>query len=111
MKDQHITTDPALSPAEAAVSYLLQRVRVDADLRHHLVGTEAFERLCSAEAARTGKTPDQVERDLLGLAPAGTPRLVVLRRAVGGAVDIIRSRMPAQPAWLHDLLDELERLT
>lgn len=55
MPDEGIDTKPGLTPAEAAVSYMLQRIRADADLRYHMLGTEAFERLCTAEAARVGR--------------------------------------------------------
>jgi hypothetical protein len=60
MRDEALTTPPHLSNSEAAVLYLLKRIRVDADLRYHMLGTEAFERLCSAEALRAGKLLDDI---------------------------------------------------
>lgn len=68
MRDEAITTAPTLSKAEAAVSYILKRMRVDANLRHHLLGTEAFSRLCQAEAARAGKSEEEVEQLFSSLA-------------------------------------------
>lgn len=60
MRDEAIAIAPHLSAAEAAVIYVLKRVKVDADLRHHMLHTEAFSRLCQAEAAQIGKTEDEV---------------------------------------------------
>jgi hypothetical protein len=83
MKDEHIQTSPTLGPAQAAVSYVLERIRRDADLRHHMIGTEAFARLCNAEAMRTGKTAEEVEaRYATPAYPDEKPRLVACRQAL-----------------------------
>lgn len=52
MKDTVIPTQPELSTLENAVSYILQRMRHDANLRHYMLGTQAFALLCEAEAER-----------------------------------------------------------
>jgi len=69
MRDETIITEPGLSSAEAAVSYLLQRIRLDADLRYHMVGTEAFSRLCAAEAERAGEAASLVISEFSTAAP------------------------------------------
>lgn len=61
MKDEGLTTAPGLSLAHGAISYILRRIRVDADLRWHMIGTEAFHRLCAAEAERLGKPFEEIE--------------------------------------------------
>lgn len=61
MRDEGITTDPSLSLADQAVNYVLRRVQLDADLRWHMVGTEAYHRLCVADAARRGRDVDVVK--------------------------------------------------
>ncbi len=82
MRDEAIITEPQLSVAEGAICYLLQRVRVDADLRWHLVGTEAFHRLCAAEAKRRGEDLEIVKERYSTLLPrcrSDKPRLVMAR--------------------------------
>lgn len=81
MKDENLATAPGLSPAEAAVSYLLRRIQADADLRWHMVGTEAFARLCAAEAARTGESADAVHRRHTGMLSGHHPRDARLPKA------------------------------
>lgn len=43
-----------------AVRYALNRVQTDPEFRWHMLGTETFERLVTAEAAHTGRTEDDV---------------------------------------------------
>lgn len=62
MKDEAITVDVGMTPAEDAVAYLLKRMRLDANLAYHMRGTEAFARLVRAEAARTGKSEEGIEQ-------------------------------------------------
>lgn len=82
MKDEALQTDPALSVAEQAVSYMLQRMRVDVNLRHYLIGTEAFAKLCEAEAKRIGTDAESIEAIYSQLAPhlAGHKATVVHHR-------------------------------
>lgn len=116
MRDEALTTPPQLSAAEAAVNYILQRVRVDADLRYHLLHTEAFARLCRAEAERTGKTDEEVEEHYSMLAnhcKDDLPKLVKVRKAVKDAVQVCRDRdreMCDLPPWLAPVLAKLENL-
>jgi hypothetical protein len=86
MRDEAIATAPHLTPAEAAVYYLLQRMRLDADLRHHLLDTEAFAKLCAAESRRTGTTAEAIEAVYSVPAPHCAderPKLVACRAAIG----------------------------
>jgi hypothetical protein len=90
MTDEGLATQPQLSPAEAAVNYVLRRIRVDANLRYHMLHTEAFSLLCDAEAARTGKSRDTIEqlygtpaancRDVQARLPACIERLESIER-------------------------------
>lgn len=85
MKDEAIATPPQLSAAESAVLYLLIRIRLDVDLRWHMLDSEAFAKLCAAEAERTGKTPEEVEGIYANPPPEcrdKIPELVKLRRLV-----------------------------
>jgi hypothetical protein len=69
MRDEGLTVGSQLEHAQAAVKYILKRITVDPDLRHHMIGTEAYDRLCLAEASRIGKTLDQVKEAYWELAP------------------------------------------
>lgn len=62
MRDEGNLTDSkeSLTPHERAVLYMLQRVRLDANLRHYMLHTEAFALLCEAEALRIGTTAEAV---------------------------------------------------
>lgn len=65
----------------AAIKYILDRIQRDADLRHHMIHTEAFRLLCAAEAAALGVDAEQHEQDRLkwlGKEPC-MPQLVRLR--------------------------------
>jgi hypothetical protein len=62
MKDEGLIADQTLSPSQAAVQYLLQRIQVDANLRWYMLGTEAFALLCNAYAQRCGKSVDDVKK-------------------------------------------------
>ena len=113
MKDENITTPPGLTPAEAAVSYLLQRVQHDVDLRYHLIGIEAFYRLCVAEAQRTGQSPEHM-KDVYSTPadPGEQPKLVVARRLLEQigqmAHDAAQLGPPAVVVFdrIHDLTQE-----
>jgi len=113
MKDEALTTAPALTPAEAAVNYVLQRIRVDADLRYHMLYTEAFARLCAAEAVRVGKTVEEIKA--LCSEPAkhcknDVPKLVKLRAAVLRAIDTYREncRNSKTELLVNRMIEELE---
>lgn len=112
MRDEGLTTAPELSPSQAAVNYLLQRMRVDADLRHHLLYTEAFARLCKAEAVRTLRTVEEVTEHYSTLAPhcrRDKPQLVVMRETVRAVVgDLCELQLPKAA---RGALNALERLT
>jgi hypothetical protein len=85
MKDEGLATAAELPDAEAAVNYLLQRVQVDADLRWHMLGTEAFHRLCVAEAKRTGMPVGAIEANYsipLARCADDKPKLVACRLAL-----------------------------
>lgn len=82
MKDQMLSIPAGLNAAEAAVLYVLKRVRVDADLRWHMLHTEAFERLCNAEAQRTRKALEDVENQYGTPANDDKAKLPELRRKV-----------------------------
>ena len=70
MRDVGLTANHSLSPADAAVKYLLDRIQHDPDLRWLMLHSEAFYLLCAAEAARTGETLEVVEaRRVLDLQP------------------------------------------
>lgn len=89
MRDEYISTAPRLTCAEDAILYVLKRLKVDADLRWHMLGTEAFERLCDAEAKRSGHPGEYVRA--LYATPATScaddkPKLVRLRAAVSKAI-------------------------
>ena len=62
MTDGAIAPDPTLSPADRAVTYLLDRCQHDAELRWHLLGTQAFALLVAAEALRLKVEPDFLRR-------------------------------------------------
>ena len=51
-----------MSPADKAVTYILDRAQTDADLGY-LIGpcTESFTLLCQAEACRTGESVEAVK--------------------------------------------------
>lgn len=113
MRDEAITTTPTLGSAEAAVCYMLQRIRVDANLRYYMLDTEAFARLCAAEAARIGTDADSVEAIYGELAP----------HCAGESAEAVRLRNKLEliRAWLRigdgprretdtDVLAKIERL-
>lgn len=59
-----------VTTADRAVSFLLHQYQIDPDLRWELKHTEAFRRLCQAEAERTGEPPECVaERRSVDLQP------------------------------------------
>jgi len=86
MHDVGLTAAPALSAADQAVKYLLDRIQFDADLRYLMLDTEAFALLCRAEAERRGESGEVVqERRSKSLIPKhhdSVPRLVRLRALV-----------------------------
>jgi hypothetical protein len=63
MRDEGILVDPesVADFRERAVLYLLRRMRVDVNFRHYMLGTEAFELLCIAEAERQLTSVDAVK--------------------------------------------------
>ena len=60
MRDEGLVAKKKLTRSQRAVKYLLDRIRVDADLRWKMLGTEAFALLCAAEAKRRGKLKEHV---------------------------------------------------
>lgn len=76
-----------MSVEQAAIKYILDRIQRDADLRHHMIHTEAFRRLCAAEAAALGVDEQQHEKarlEWLGKEPP-MPQLVRLREILDDA--------------------------
>jgi len=69
MRDTVIAVDQCLTPAEQAVHYVLERIRLDVDLRWFMLDTEAMHLLCVAEAQRTGGTVDQVKHAYRMISP------------------------------------------
>lgn len=111
MRDEALTTAPGLTAAESTVNYLLKRMRVDANLRYHMLHTEAFAKLCAAEAERTGKTIEAVVS--IYSRPADhcrddEPKLVELRRVAKECADTIYEKMGRSPEWVADVLEKLE---
>lgn len=115
MRDEAITIDPGpLSLAEQAVCYLLKRIRVDVDLRWLMLHTEAFERLCIAEAQRTGEDVEKVRvlySTMLPHCKDDEPQVVKLRRELQDALHNEEppplKKTPARhgdevPAWLEE---------
>jgi hypothetical protein len=92
MNDHDLQENTTLSLAERAVRYMLDRIRVDPDLRYLMGGTQAFAMLCEAEAARTGKSPEAVQFAAMG--PLNHPD----------------ARRPARLPSHRDLLDCCEEL-
>lgn len=66
--EQSLIPSATETTATAAVTYLLDRIQVDPELRYHMLGTEAMERLIAVEATATGRSIEDVrfsrERDL-----------------------------------------------
>jgi hypothetical protein len=60
MRDIGLQPDTELAPADQAVKYLLDRIQNDANLRYHMLHTQAFTLLVEAEAARLGMPIDAV---------------------------------------------------
>lgn len=114
----------AMSPADEAVSYMLARIQVDADLRWLMLHTEAFAKLCQAEGHRTGETPEMVgSRRSIDLRPKyrrRDPRLPLALKhleAIVNAARLVLDRFgPVELATageglreLRDSLDAMER--
>lgn len=74
----------SLSPAEAAVLAVLQQMRTDMDLRYSLLFTDAFCKLCAAEAARSGASVEDIEVRYSAPERGGLPgpKIPKFRRAV-----------------------------
>lgn len=100
-----------MSPADAAVTYLLNRIQVDPDLRWLMLNTEAFTKLCVAEAARLGEAVEAVterrEHDRQPSHRRHQPRLVEFRRIVQEIRDLDGVNHDDK---LTDLLEEASRL-
>lgn len=112
MRDEALATETSLTKAEAAVSYILQRIRVDADLRWLMIGTEAFSRLCHAEAERTGKSFDEVREEFSKLAKRcerDVPRVVAFRRLAEQLYEAAR-RDSISRKELLEMTDNLSRI-
>lgn len=75
-----------VDPVYGAVRYLLDRVQTDPDLRYLLLGSEAFARLCQAEAHATGRPLGEVrsarERDAQPAHRRREPDVLALKRRV-----------------------------
>lgn len=61
-----VIVNSEIAPAADAISYVLQRISVDENIRYHMGAfTEAFERLKTAHCKLNGVTEDAVEADAL----------------------------------------------
>lgn len=92
MNDHGDLKTPGLTPAETAVRYLLDRIRLDADLRYLMLDTEAMHLLCAAEAQRVGQTREMIEGvyRMPASANAGRePRLKVYRDMRDALEDLV----------------------
>ncbi len=115
MKDHSLPTPPGLSAAEAAVSYVLRRIQLDADLRWHMLHTQTFELLCTAEALLAGKTKEEIAALFSTPANDDKAQLPELRERVRDlesdladcAQDFKHLRASAEKA--HGALDEQKR--
>jgi hypothetical protein len=101
--------------ADDAVSYLLQRYQTDPDLRWILSHTEAFRRLCRAEAERTGESPECVaDRRSVDLQPrhrrrsARLPTALRHLEAISNAARLVLDRFG--PVGLSDRGEGLREL-
>jgi hypothetical protein len=84
------TEPPApLSSAEGAVLYLLRRIARDPGLRWLMLHTQAFGKLCEAEALRTETTVDAVEKKYGVPCQEGSVELVRLRKVKEAAETLI----------------------
>jgi hypothetical protein len=63
MIDHATPTRPDRTPAERAVRYLLERIRMDPDLRWLMLDTQAMHLLCAGEAAITGRDVEAVQAE------------------------------------------------
>lgn len=86
----HEPAKRSMTPDQVAVTCLLDRMQRDADLRWVMLHTDAFQKLCEAEAARTGETP----------------KMVAARRSID-----LRPKYRRQPAKLPRALKHLEWIT
>lgn len=67
MSEKNIEPKTPIELAADAIKYTLERIKRDPNLRYHAGAfTETFGRLKTAHAALTGKTPDQIEDEILG---------------------------------------------
>lgn len=83
MHDVAIQAPAGLTAAEGAVAYLVQRLKADADLRHHMLHTEAMAWLFAAESLRTGTPAEAMEAEIIDRAIEQEPaQLLQCRRAL-----------------------------
>jgi hypothetical protein len=61
MRDGEVTADQSLIATHKAITYLLDRVQRDENLRHYLLHTEAHHLLIVAEAKRLSVDPEEHE--------------------------------------------------
>jgi len=108
----------AMTPADVAVAYMLGRIQEDPDLRHVMLHTEAFHKLCIAEASRKrfmapGETAEQVEtRRSMDRQPAHRkfkPRIPEFRRLIEAIANRV-VEMRFSDDLLAELIDEAQRL-
>ena len=79
-----VIVNSEIAPAADAISYVLQRISVDENIRYHMGAfTEAFERLKTAHCALTGVSEDDIEENILGrdlTRPAAAEQLAQIRK-------------------------------
>jgi hypothetical protein len=116
VNNEVILADPILpSLDEQGVTYMLDRIQHDSDLRYLMLHTQAFHLLCQAEAARTGESLEQVEvrrsTDARPKYRQRPPRLLQVRKcleAVGLAAERVLARFgPVDLSKPHDGLRDL----
>lgn len=102
----------AMALAEIAVRYLLQRLRHDADLRHHLLHTEALHKLLLADSLRTGAPAKDMAEAIAQAARQQEPALLVqCRRALKSIYDIAADALSRGADKGTEALQEIQELT
>ena len=111
MKDEGLMSEVGCTKPEQAVGYVLRRIQLDADLRYHMIGTEAFRLLCEAQAERTGETVECIKAMYSRPSNHDLSRLTETRRAIRRAINSIKDNLlhVMHKDALQDALNDLER--
>ena len=94
--------------AEQAVRHILDRVIRDRNFSWHMMGSESLSLCLQAEMERTGKTANEVERELstkmkdADLAGAQPAELPILREKLD-RIERESKGKPVDPSWRHDI--------